>query len=126
MATSQEPRASFEASATFVLTAVARHGASIEGPISPIWPGLGRDRLKRLSAFLRLHAPNTFQIALRRRVRKDCLKDCGIAPAGTASRTAEWTEFYRDLPSFMKDGPEALAGYAVILCDDGTARAGTL
>ena len=118
-------RASFEASATFDLTAVARHGASIEGPISPIWPGLGCDRLKRLSAFLRLHAPNTFRDRLApAECARIAAKIAGSLRAGRRPATAEWTEFYRDLPSFMKDGPEALAGYAVILCDDGTVRAG--
>ena len=118
-------RASFEASATFNLIAVARHGASIEGPISPIWPELGSDRLKRMSAFLRLHAPNAFRDRLAPvECARIAAKIATSLRAGRRPATVEWTAFYRDLPSFMKDGPEALAGYAVILCDDGTLRAG--
>lgn len=117
-------RGSFEASGTFDLSVVARHGAAIEGPISLIWPDLGGDRAKRLSAYLRAHAPDGFRDRLApAECAKIAAKVAASLRAGRRPATTQWSAFYRDLPSFMKDGPDALAGHAVILCDDGTVRA---
>lgn len=121
----KEVRGSFEASATFDLSTVARHGASIHSPIAPLLPELKADRINRLTAFLRMFAANLFRDQLS---ASECAqiaaKLAGTLRAGQRPATRLWTAFYRDLPTFMREGPEALAGYPVILCDDGTVRAG--
>jgi hypothetical protein len=121
----KEVRASFEPSITFDLSTVARHGAVISPPIAPILPDLNPYRVSRLTAFLRLFAPNQFQDRLSSiESGRIAAKVAGTLRAGRRPATTQWTAFYRDLPSFMKDGPEALAGLPIILCDDGTVRAG--
>jgi len=118
-------RASFEASTTFDLSAVAKHGATISPPIAPLLPELMAERIARLTPFLRQHAPNLY---LDRLTPLECGQIAGEVAgtlrAGKRPATSHWTAFYRDLPSFMKEGPETLAGLRVILCDDGTVRAG--
>jgi Domain of unknown function (DUF3883) len=121
----KEARAGFEPSATFDLNTVALHGAAIAPPIAPILPALGVERIKRLTDFLRLHAASLFRDRLAPiECARISAKVAGTLRAGRRPATAQWTAYYRDLPSFMKDGPETLAGFAVILCDDGTVRAG--
>ena len=118
-------RASFEASATFDLSTVARHGAAISPPIAPVLPELKAERVNRLTAFLRLFAANLFRDRLSViECARIAAKVASTLRAGRRPATTQWTAFYRDLPTFMKEGPEALAGLPVILCDDGTVRAG--
>lgn len=121
----KEVRAAFETSSTFDLLAVAKHGATISPPIALIHPELEPDRIGRLTPFLQLYAPSMF----RNRVAPiECARIAaevaGTLRAGKRPATNQWTAFYRDLPSFMKEGPEMLAGFPIILCDDGTVRAG--
>ncbi|CAM2340728.1 sacsin N-terminal ATP-binding-like domain-containing protein [Burkholderia vietnamiensis] len=121
----KEVRATFDASPTFDLLAIARHGATISPPIAPLLPELKVERMARLTPFLRQYAPNLF---LDRLAPVECAriaaKVAGTLRAGKRPATSHWTAFYRDLPSFMKEGPEMLVGLPVILCDDGTVRAG--
>jgi hypothetical protein len=120
-----EVRATFEASPTFDLSAVARHGAAISPPIAPLLPELKPERIGRLTPFLRQHAPNLFRDRLTPiECARIAAEIAGTLRAGKRPATSQWTDFYRDLPSFMKEGPEMLAGLPVILCDDGTVRAG--
>ena len=120
----REVRATFEASSTFDLLAVARHGAAISPPIAPLLPELMTERIARLTPFLRQYAPNLFR---ERLAPLECARIAaevaGTLRAGKRPATSHWIAFYRDLPSFMKEGPEMLAGLPVILCDDGTVRA---
>jgi len=121
----KEVRATFEASQTFDLSAVARHGAAIFPPIAPLLPELKPERIGRLTPFLRQHAPNLFRDRLAPiECARIAAEVAGTLRAGKRPATSQWTAFYRDLPSFMKEGPETLAGLPVILCDDGTVRAG--
>ncbi|MET3482773.1 DUF3883 domain-containing protein [Methylobacterium sp. 1973] len=121
----KEIRASFEASATFDLSTVAKHGAAISPPIAPLLPELKPNRINRLTAFLRQYAPNLFRDRLAPiECARIAAKVASTLRAGRRPATTQWTAFYRDLPSFMKEGPEMLAGLPVILCDDGTVRAG--
>ncbi|QIO48174.1 DUF3883 domain-containing protein (plasmid) [Rhizobium leguminosarum bv. trifolii] len=121
----KEVRASFEGSPTFDLSTVAKHGAAISPPIAPLLPELTPDRVNRLAAFLRHHAPNQFRDRLAPiECARIAAKVASTLQAGRHPAITQWTAFYRDLPSFMKEGPEMLAGLPVILCDDGTVRAG--
>lgn len=121
----KEVRATFEASPTFNLSAVARHGAAISPPIAPLLPELKPERIGRLTPFLRQHAPSLFRDRLAPiECARIAAEVAGTLRAGKRPATSQWTAFYRDLPSFMKEGPETLAGLPVILCDDGTVRAG--
>lgn len=121
----KEVRASFEASATFDLSTVAKHGAAIFPPIAPLLPELKPDRINRLTGFLRQYAPNLFRDRLAPiECARIAAKVAGTLRAGRRPAITQWTAFYRDLPAFMKEGPEMLAGLPVILCDDGTVRAG--
>jgi hypothetical protein len=120
-----EVRATFEVSATFDLWAVAKHGATISPPIAPLLPELTSERIGRLTAFLRQYAPALFRDRLAPiECARIAAKIAGTLRAGKRPATSQWTAFYRDLPSFMKEGPEMLVGFPVILCDDGTVRAG--
>lgn len=120
-----EVRPFFDASVTFDLSSIAKHGATIIPPIAPLLPELKPERIARVTSFLRQHAATQF---------RDCLApiECARIAAKVASElragkrpaTNQWTAFYSDLPSFMKDRPEMLAGLPIILCDDGTVRAG--
>lgn len=121
----REVRATFEASLTFDLLAVARHGATISSPIAPLLPELKAERIARLTLFLRQHAPNLFSDRLAPlECAQIAAEVASTLRAGKRPATTHWTAFYRDLPSFMKEGPEMLADLPVILCDDGTVRAG--
>ncbi|WP_342846007.1 DUF3883 domain-containing protein [Sulfitobacter sp. AS59] len=121
----REVRASFEASPTFDLLAVARHGANMSSPIAPLLPELTAERIGRLTPFLRQYAPDLFHDLLTPLERALIAAEvAGTLRAGKRPATSLWTAFYRDLPSFMWEGPEMLAGLPVILCDDGTVRAG--
>ena len=121
----REVRATFEASPTFDLLAVARHGANISSPIALLLPELRAERIARVTSFLRQYAPNLFH---DQPAPLECARIAaevaGTLRAGKRPATTHWTAFYRDLPSFMKEGPEMLADLPVILCDDGTVRAG--
>ncbi len=118
-------RAAFEASTTFDLFAVAKHGATISPPIAPLLPDLKAERIARLTPFLRQHAPDLYRDRLTPlECARIAAEVAGTLRAGKRPATSHWTAFYRDLPSFMQEGPEALAGLRVILCDDGTVRAG--
>lgn len=120
-----EVRATFETSPTFDLSAVAKHGATISPPIALLLPELKPERIGRLTPFLRQYAPNLFRDRLTPiECARIAAKVAGTLRAGKRPATSQWTAFYRDLPSFMKEGPEMLAGLPVILCDDGTVRAG--
>lgn len=121
----REVRATFEASPTFDLSVVARHGATISPPIAPLLPELKAERIARITPFLRQYAPNLFRDRLAPlECARIAAEVAGTLRAGKRPATSHWTAFYRDLPSFMKEGPEMLAGLPVILCDDGTVRAG--
>lgn len=121
----KEVRATFEASPTFDLAAVARHGATISPPIAPLLPELTPERIGRLTPFLRQHVPDLFRDRLAPiECARIAAEVAGSLRAGKRPATSQWTAFYRDLPSFMKEGPGMLAGLPVILCDDGTVRAG--
>lgn len=121
----KEVRATFEASPTFDLSAVARHGAAISPPIAPLLPELKPERIGRLTPFLRQHAPKLFRDRLAPiECARIAAEIAGSLRAGRRPAMNQWTDFYRDMPSFMKEGPEMLAGLPVILCDDGTVRAG--
>jgi Domain of unknown function (DUF3883) len=116
-------RSGFDASQTFDLSVVARHGEQIG--VAPLWPGLGPARLQRVAAYLRTHAPGAFRDRLAPAER--ALIAASVAAtlrAGRRPALAQWTVFYRDLPSFIDDAPAALAGHRIILCDDGSVRAG--
>ena len=118
-------RASFEPSATFDLATVARHGAAISPPVAPVLPELKANRVSRLTAFLRTFAANQFRDRLAAiECARIAAEVAATLRAGRRPAPTQWTAFYRDLPSFMKEGPESLAGFPVILCDDGTVRAG--
>ena len=121
----REVRATFEASPTFDLLAVAKHGATISPPIAPLLPELKAERIARLTPFLRQYAPDLFRDRL---TPLECARIAAAVAstlrAGKRPATSHWISFYRDLPSFMKEGAEMLAGLPVILCDDGTVRAG--
>ena len=121
----RDVRATFEASTTFDLSAVAKHGATISPPIAPLLPELMAERIARLAPFLRQYAPNLYRDRLTPiECARIAAEVAGTLRAGKRPATNHWTAFYRDLPSFMKEGPETLAGLRVILCDDGTVRAG--
>ncbi|MCA3080979.1 MAG: hypothetical protein ING71_19605, partial [Rhodocyclaceae bacterium] len=121
----KEVRATFEASPTFDLSSIAKHGATIIPPIAPLEPELKAERIGRLMAFLRQYAPNQYRDRLAPiECARIAAELAGTLRSGKRPATSQWTAFYRDLPSFMKDGPEMLAGLPVILCDDGTVRAG--
>ena len=121
----KDVRATFDASATFDLLAVAKHGATISPPIAPLFPELKAERIGRLASFLEQHAPNLYRDRLAPiECARIAAEVAGTLRAGKRPATIHWTAFYRDLPSFMKEGPETLAGLPVILCDDGTVRAG--
>lgn len=121
----KEVRATFDTSPTFDLSAIAKHGAAISPPIAPLLPELRPERIGRLTPFLRQHAPDAFR---ERLAPIECAriaeKIAANLRAGKRPATGQWTAFYRDLPSFMREGPGMLAGLPVILCDDGTVRAG--
>jgi hypothetical protein len=121
----RDVRATFEASATFDLSAVAKHGATISPPIAPLLPEIKAERIGRLAPFLRQHTPNLYRDRLAPiECARIAAEVAGTLRAGKRPATSHWTAFYRDLPSFVKEGPETLAGLPVILCDDGTVRAG--
>lgn len=121
----REVRGTFEASPTFDLAAVARHGATISPSIAPLLPELGTERIARLTHFLRQYAPNLFRDRLSPlECARIAAEVASTLRAGKRPATTHWIAFYRDLPSFMREGPEMLADLPVILCDDGTVRAG--
>jgi hypothetical protein len=121
----REVRVTFETSPTFDLLAVARHGATIISPIAPLLPMLKADRIARLTLFLRQYAPNLFRDRLAPlECARIAAEVASTLRAGKRPAITDWTAFYRDLPFFMKEGPEMLADLPVILCDDGTVRAG--
>lgn len=121
----KEVRATFEVSSTFNLSAVATHGATISPPVAPLLPELKSERIGRLTRFLRQYAPNSFRDRLAPiECARIAAEVAGTLRAGKRPAMSQWTAFYLDLPSFMKEGPEMLAGLPVILCDDGTIRAG--
>lgn len=116
-------RSSFDASPTFDLPSVARHGEQIG--VAPLWPGLGTARHQRLASYLRTNAPGAFRDQMTATERAHIVASvAGTLRAGRRPALAEWTAFYRDLPSFMENAPAALAGHQIILCDDGSVRAG--
>ena len=121
----REVRATFEASPTFDLLVVARHGATVSSPIAPLLPELKAERIARLTPFLGLYAPNLFRDRLAPlECAQIAAEVASTLRAGKRPATTLWIAFYRDLPSFMKEGPAMLADLPVILCDDGTVRAG--
>lgn len=102
---------------------LARYGTS--AGIAPLWAGLGDKRIQRLVAFLNIHARGQFvekPTPTERALIATAV--AGGLPRGRRFAADRWTGFYRELVGFMEGSTAALAGRAIILCEDGTLRAG--
>ena len=121
--TPREARYWISTSETFTVDCLAEHGRGLG--ITPLWPGLGEDRVRRLIAFLGTHAQGHFvekpTLAERAQVAASL---AATFPRGRKLSADQWSAFYRDLVSFMDGTSAPLAGHEIILCDDGTLRAG--
>lgn len=110
------------ADTSFSLDVIARHGQS--AGLAPFWPGLGEQRSEKLALFLRGHAGGYFKDRMTASERAIIVE--GLAKAIARPRRpdwARWTAFYRDLSDFMGNDSSALAGKAILICQDGSLRA---
>ena len=112
-----------DASETFTVTCLADHGRNLG--IAPLWPGLGKERAKRLVEFLNTHAQQEFQEhptpSERAKIAESLARSL---PRGRKTPVARWSAFYCDLVKFMDGASLPLAGCQIILCGDGTLKSG--
>ncbi len=116
-------RGELNETATFTVETVATHGPSVGASL--LWPGLGTDRVRRLTAFLKRHGRGLYCDRLAAAERADIA--AAVAASYRAGRRPDlnrWAAFYRDLAIFLADAPEALRTKTIVLCDDGTVRGG--
>jgi hypothetical protein len=107
----------------FTTAVVAEHSRALG--IAPIWLGLGDARVKRLLTFLRTQATGPFTERLTPAERAEIATSLAASmPKGRRALSGRWTAFYRDLVGFMENSARPLAGRAIVLCSDGTLRAG--
>ena len=108
---------------TFTVACLAKHGRSLD--IAPIWPGLGKERTKRLIEFLKKYAEDEFVEQPTLPERAEIAESlAGCLPRRGKMSVALWIAFYRDLVEFMEGSSLPLAGRQIILCGDGMLRSG--
>ncbi|WLD98539.1 DUF3883 domain-containing protein [Agrobacterium leguminum] len=107
--------------AAFGAEIIAKHGPQAD--VALIWTGLGDKRIQRLSVFLQCHAGTHYQDRMTLQERAVVAE----AIAGSLHRARlvwdKWSDYYRDLPTFMDRISAPLAGRRILFCGDGSLRA---